>query len=509
MNVSLPVGKVFATYGMQVGGFVARIASVSFVLPLLAGDATLFGVYSVCASILFFVYYADLGFLSAAKKFAAASNASGDVASERRYLSFALFVSLLGSAAIGIACAWFSLRPELLLSSTAGAAGASSQLLLLTAAALPFLAAQRVVMAVFEIRIEGYLAQGWSIASSLATTLAGLAMLQGQASDRVVPFFALSQVLAFLGILGMSATSRRRYGYGILDLLKQSGFDREIFAKTLSLSATGIWVTIFWVFFYELDLLYIGKFHGVGSVAIYSVALTFAGVLRTFQGILFLPIVTHINRIVESAGAEDLRQFLRSTILDFAPIVVIPIVTLAMLVGPVVDSWVGVGYRASAKLIAVLILPMLAGSFAYPWGALLVANERNLESRWISAAQAFAFWIIVFWLGSVSLVQFAALKAGVLLATSLYGAVRLVRILEPDSKGILPEMLKRIVPGSIVAAFLGFLFSRNVRLGRSASDMLQVASACAGILAIAFAVQLLCSADLRSRFAEIRRGGFH
>ena len=63
--------KFFFIYLTKSLGFLTGLASVFLVVPAMASNPAIFGVYTVCISLTIFFSYADLGFIAAGQKYAA------------------------------------------------------------------------------------------------------------------------------------------------------------------------------------------------------------------------------------------------------------------------------------------------------------------------------------------------------------------------------------------------------------------------------------------------------
>jgi hypothetical protein len=76
------------------------------------------------------------------------------------------------------------------------------------------------------------------------------------------------------------------------------------------------------------------------------------------------------------------------------PFVMFPILSLVLLMGPFVNTWVGSHYENSVFIAQLLILCFIYGSISYPGGFLVLAQEK-MKILYITAAIA----LVIYWTG--------------------------------------------------------------------------------------------------------------
>ncbi len=90
----------------------------------------------------------------------------------------------------------------------------------------------------------------------------------------------------------------------------------------------------------------------------------------------------------------------------FAPILIVPILSLSLMAEPFVVSWVGAQYSESAVLVSFLVLCFIFNFVFDPINQYFVATERNrVLIRWNLMLP------IIFWVGVFSLLGLLGLKA--------------------------------------------------------------------------------------------------
>jgi O-antigen/teichoic acid export membrane protein len=218
--------------------------------------------------------------------------------------------------------------------------------------------------------------------------------------------------------------AQKRYNYNFLTLFKAIRFDKAVYDKTKGLAFTSLYLTVSWILYYELDPLSIGKLLGAKQVAIYAIGLTILTFFRSVFGIVFSPFNVRFNHFIGFGDEAGLKTFVLQVVSTLAPIVVFPIVTIAILANPIVLSWVGINYLGSVEIIQFLVFCNLFAFISYPIATLLMAQERQKEMYFVGTLLPFVFWggILVsfqFW----GLKSFAIFKliAFVLSALVYYG----------------------------------------------------------------------------------------
>jgi len=109
---------------------------------------------------------------------------------------------------------------------------------------------------------------------------------------------------------------------------------REVYSKTKNLAFSGLYMTITWILYYELDSTIIGKFIGAKQVAVYAVGLTLLSFFRGILGILFFPFYNRRFHFIGANDLEGLKTFCLHVIIITAPLVVMPVVTVTLLAKP-------------------------------------------------------------------------------------------------------------------------------------------------------------------------------
>ena len=109
------VKNFFSVYFWRTVSLISGFLSLIIVIPLLSANKEIYGIYSFCISLSLFLTYADIGFLSAAQKFAAEAFSKGDRDEEMGHLGFigALLILMIIPFCLGVF--YLSTNPELIL----------------------------------------------------------------------------------------------------------------------------------------------------------------------------------------------------------------------------------------------------------------------------------------------------------------------------------------------------------------------------------------------------------
>ena len=383
--------KIYFWQGISV---VLNFLSMFVVIPFLTSDPITYGIYSVCISFSIFLAYADLGFIGAGQKYAAEYFAKGDSEEEINVLGFTNFILLVFLILFSIGFLILSFEPSLLVKGlyTSKQVSIASSLLLTLAFFTPITLLQRLVQMIFGIRMEDFIIQRTYILGSLLKIISVLWFFRNGEYD-IVGYFFFIQLINLLAALFTLTIAKKRYQYDFLTLFKRIGYNKVVFDKTKGLAFASLYLTLSWIFYYELDSLVIGKFYGANQVAIYSIGLTVLSFFRSIYGILFSPFNIRFNHFIGQGDDEGLKSFVLNVVTIMAPIVTIPILTIAILVKPLVLSWVGTDYWESVEIVQYLILCNLFAFISYPMGMLLMAKEQQKKMYIIATLLPVIFWI--------------------------------------------------------------------------------------------------------------------
>lgn len=502
--MSIPKGKVALTYAHQAGAFVTRMATLAIVTPLLATHKDLYGIYSVCMSLMFFLNYADIGFLAAAKKHAASFAAEGRIDLEQRYLGFGLMISLVGGVLFALICSVAMFHPELLFHDISDTSDehVAFFLLLFTALSAPLVVAQRILAVSFEIRIEGFIPQRWAMAGNILALVVGVFVLKG-GRESVVLYYGISQGLGGMVLWITSWEARRRHGYGLVALLRNARWDARVFGHLRNLTVAGTWATIMWVLFYELDMVYVGAMLDLSIGAGFGVALTILSVFRVINGLLYLPFATQANRIVGVADSGAFRTFIRKMLCDLAPFILYPALSVSILAHPLVHAWVGEQYGDSVGLVRILSLTFALSFLGYPWDILIVSQERNVERILTSTMQTVGFWGLVIFVWRTDTQGIAWAKWIMCAIFQVVALFRIATFLNEPPIRLLRVILDRTAFGGVALVGSALVLGQWLPTVKSLGNLCLVGAGLVATILSGFLAQAWASKETRMMIASM------
>ena len=278
----------------------------------------------------------------------------------------------------------------------------------------------------------------------------------------IVEYYIFYQMINLLIVAIALLYARKHYGYGLRDFVGAFRFDKEVFDKVKGLTGASFIMMISSVIYYEFDQIVISNLIGIEAVAVYAAALSVLQLVRTFCSLVYSPYTSRYNHFAGLNDYEGLTHFVRKMVVLFAPVLIVPLLTLSLTSKPFIISWVGEQYTESAVLVSFLVLSFIFNFIKDPINQYFVATERNHILIRYSVLTP-----IIFWLGIISLVVFLSTKAFAIMkfAAPLVNVVAYWVIATKDfeKKGFkfvgIVEMLKTILPTILIVFVFSWIFS--------------------------------------------------
>lgn len=395
------------TYFWQTLSVFTNLASMFIVIPMITDNKVVYGIYSICVSMSIFLSYADLGFVSAGIKYAGEYFAKGEKTEEFKlhgFTSFILFVFVLIFFLIFLI---FSFNPSFIITdiNSSNYSKLASQLLLIQAFSSLIVVLQRFASGVCQVRIEQFISQGYSVAGSVMK-IVSVYFFFGNHKYDIVEYFLFTKIVDLVVVLISIRVIIIRYKIPILLIFKSFRFDKKLFNKTKKLAFSSIFTTFCWVAFYELDLIFIGKFIGATSVAVFALAFTFSNFFRTLSSTIFSPFQNRYNHFVGLNDIDGLKNMIMKVILFSMPILILVIISVIILSNNIVICWAGNQYFQSGFLLSVLSINFMFSFIVIPTANYFVATEKINALYWSSFIM-----IIVFWCGVYLSINYWGVKA--------------------------------------------------------------------------------------------------
>lgn len=502
-NYTINYIKIYLWQGISM---VLNFLSMFVVIPFLSSDPQLYGVYSICVSASIFLAYADLGFINAGQKYAAEYFSQGNRSEEIKVIGFSSFILFLFLLLFIIGFSILSIKPEILISGLNNITSyeTASSLLLILALSTPLTLLQRILQMICGIRLLDFIVQRTNTLASVIK-IGSVFWFFREGEYDIVGYFLFIQIITLITLLVTMYIVKKQFNYDFSGIFRSFKFDKQVFAKTKNLAFTSLFMTVSWILYYELDSVVIGKIFGAKEVAIYAIGLTLLSFTRSIFGILFSPFNARFNHFIGKNDDEGLRSFYLQITSLFAPVVVLPILTVFLLSGPLIIAWVGPMYQESVGIAKYLILCNLLAFISYPTGILLMATEQIKKMYLVNTLLPLIFWSgiylsIWYW----GLKSFAILKLVAFLiagATYYYFMLRYLSISFTSSlRSIFKPMLIPI--GFILVSSISLLPYLQ-QIEKSKTHLLGIAVLIGVLILIAFVLQYATSFTLRRRAKQI------
>ena len=117
--------------------------------------------------------------------------------------------------------------------------------------------------------------------------------------------------------------------------------------------------TIFFIFYYEFDLIIAVTFFSIQDVAYFALAFTFLNFFRSLLVIIFAPYLPLLNVRLGEGKMDDVRDIVRNQLEVAIPLFIITVVILSAHMDTIVLYWVGRNYMLSAEIISILLLGVM------------------------------------------------------------------------------------------------------------------------------------------------------
>jgi O-antigen/teichoic acid export membrane protein len=449
--------KIYLWQGISI---VLNLLSMFIVIPRLADNPAIYGIYVVCISANIFLSYADIGFAGAGCKYAGECFAQKDLEEEIRIVGFIGFVLLVFVLIFAMVVSAIALNPTILIKNIKSAAELTiaSQLLFILALFSPAIIFQRILEIVYGIRLEQFILQRIMIVASFLKILSVLYFFRTNHYD-IVGYYLFCQLVSISALFFCLLLAKIKYQYNFTTFFKSFRFTKYVFNKTKSLAFGTLFSTIMFILYYELDSFAIAKLMGLESVAIYAIGFTILSFLRSLFGVLYAPFLARFNHFIGLHDLEGLRELYRSILPLTLPLVFFPIVSLLCLMGPLVHSWVGGYYDKSIIIGQLLILGSLYAFFTYPASFLIIAQERIKILYVASALAPMVYWTgVLLTISYLGLTSFALFKfIAISISSAVYFIITL-RFLEISVVGFLQKIIGPVViPLAVLIISLLFL----------------------------------------------------
>jgi O-antigen/teichoic acid export membrane protein len=384
-------------YFFQILSIVLGFLSLFVVVPYLSADKSTYGIYSICISVTVFLSYADLGFLGAGMKYAAESFSKNNREEEMKLIGFTHFILLFFIAILCLSFLYLSFNPSVLIKAIQPGIQTeiAFKLLLILAFFSPTIILQRILQTIFSIRLQDYILQRINIVGNL-TKILSVFYFFGMGKYDIVNYFLFLQIVNLVCAIVGIFKAKKQFDYDFIYVIKQLKYNKEIFDKTKALAFSGLFVTISWILYYEIDSFSIGRLLGAEAVAIYAIGFTVLSFFRSLLGVFFSPFSARFNHFIGEERHDELKSFYLNVMTLTFPIVVFPIIAVIIFAKPIVISWVGENYTSSIEIVRWLVLCNILAFISYPAGMLMVAHEKLKVTYFLNFCLPFIYWFGIY-----------------------------------------------------------------------------------------------------------------
>ncbi|HEY8928036.1 MAG TPA: hypothetical protein VIM55_02510 [Mucilaginibacter sp.] len=452
--------NIIKIYFWQLVSLLFNFAAVFIVTPYLTSQPVLYGIYTLVSSANIFLAYADFGFLGAGMKFAAESYAQKDLKQEIRIIGFTGFIFMLFVCVYALSVLYISFKPELLIKNLHSETEReiSKNLLLILAGSAPVFMLQRVLQIIFAVRLQDYVFQKILIMAN-AVKIVSAFFFFSHNNYPIVAYFLFSQVCSLAAVTIGLWIVKSKLGYDMLLFTKSLRFDRQLYKKTKSLAFVSLFLTLCWILYYELDPFVISKSLGSSYLAIYAIGFTLMEYFRSIFGIIFGPFTAKFNHYIGLKDHDGLKSFFVRILVITLPLVVFPVLSVAITIKNFVFTWVGPQYAASVPIAQILVLGFIFNFITSPAGILVMAYERAKLLYLTNSLLPVIYWLgVAFTFKTVGLQAFADFKLLSFSIVAIAYILIIIRLLNLKFWSFIWRLLSpAILPVSIIAAAAYFI----------------------------------------------------
>lgn len=427
--------------------------SLLVVIPQLTLNKELYGIYTFCLSFNLYLTYADIGFLSAGQKYAAEEYAKGNRDSEIRYLGFTGFVLLCMVIPFSIVMIYLSFRPEYIISNLSEVnSKIVGKMLLIIGVISPFqIILQRLSQSILIIRIKDYISLRMDIIFNFVKILSVYYFFT-QTRYLVVEYFLFTNLLTIVSSIIIIIHIRSSENYNFRKLLKAIKFDKQCYSHMKKLAFATLLMTLSWLLYYELDLLFIGKLFGPKEVAVYAISFTVLNFLRNLWNIIYAPFAQRFNHYVGLSTFSRLRIMMFKLMNYTFPICVISVLILFISAKYLIISWVGLDYIESVFIFQILLVGTLFNFILQPASYYFISTTNYWYLNLNAVLLPIVFLLVVFFFVPIVGIKGFAIAKVLAITTSAIISFWGVRKIT-NLKRIVKEWYLSLIVNSIILSF--------------------------------------------------------
>lgn len=432
----------FKTYYWQIISFCLRFFSLFVVTPFISENKTIFGVYALCISVIIFFNYADLGFLRAAAKFCAEKVRLNDIDSEIKIMGFSGFVLLIFGFVIMSGLSVFIYNPTLIISNLENYDDIiiTKNLFAILLFSSPIYLILRIIQTIYEARIKSYIYNRAILFSSFFTILSAYYFF-GFSNYDIIGYFLSIQFFNFIVLVYLLYVLKNKFDYPLIFLLRSFKFSKKYYDKIKKIAYSSFLLSITWIFFIELDSLFIIKKFGAEDLALFTISLTFFTLFRFIFSTIFTPINTNMNYLVVDKNKDSLKKYVRKLFL-LSPVFMLPTFSAYLFSENFIKSWVGVSFTNSIYLAEFFSLFYFFGFFSFISGSYLLSISKLKILNINSLSLPLFFWISIYFINyheNLTVENFVLSKFLIFVISNILMGIYVIRLLKLNLKKIVLE----------------------------------------------------------------------
>ena len=427
--------------------------SLLVVIPQLSLNKELYGIYTFCLSFNLYLTYADIGFLSAGQKYAAEEYAKGNRDSEIRYFGFTGFVLLCMVIPFSIIMVYLSFKPEYIISNLSEEnSKVVGKMLLIMGVISPFqIILQRLSQSILIIRIKDYISLRIDIIFNFIKIISVYYFFT-ETRYLVVEYFLFTNFLTLVSSVIIIIHIRSSENYNFRMLLKAIKFDKICYSQVKKLAFATLLMTLSWILYYELDLLFIGKLFGPKEVAVYAISFTVLNFLRNLWNIIYGPFAQRFNHYIGLSTLSNLRDLTFKLMNYTFPICVISVLILLISAKYLIISWVGLNYTESIPIFQILLMGTLFNFILQPASYYFIATTDYWHIKLNAIVLPIVFLLVVFFLVPIMGIKGFAIAKVLAITTnaiiSFWGVRKIVNLFR-----IMKDWYLSLMVNSIILSF--------------------------------------------------------
>jgi O-antigen/teichoic acid export membrane protein len=348
--------QVLKIYFYRMLSLLVGFASLLIVLPLLSSDVGKYAIYAISMSLCIFLTYGDFGFLAACQKYCAEAVGRNSVSEESKYLGFTVSLLMVAFSIFSLVMFLVALHPEIIIPELdeEGSRFASKMFLTIGLLMPIQVICQRLIYLILSVRLKDYLFSRVDVLVNLSK-IAIVPLFVREDEFLLLEYFVATILLSLVSCLIGFFIIRNSKIFPLLEIFKNLRFSKKIFDETKYLALSMMISTIFWIMYYELDLIIAAQFFSISDVAYYALAFTFINYLRSLWVAGFAPFLPLLNIHFGSGNISGVKNISSSLVLFTTPLFIIVSLLLGKHMEQIIIYWVGHDFMPSAEIVGSLI----------------------------------------------------------------------------------------------------------------------------------------------------------